>query len=370
MLKRFPMTKLRLLTLAIIASLVLQAPTYYFPLIFKNGPAPLFSTSYYIQDGDPAKLYDLGYLLGTRDMTTPGRQDSLVILDFAQMWIENGVYGVLGFQYPSGVWRFRSIAQLKESVKGFAQGYWVGSGSDKVSHLTLGIGTSSFGLFNLPNEDQQTIAGDFGRNWAKMVNELNSCATGEPYCSQVFFTGAIDIEWAGTKNSEGKYLWQSPTVVYGWVNEFDKWDMDTAIYFNYGACVGCPASPDQNWIYTAGLPWSQEHVWNVSWGRQPAYALPEIYCDNCWPTNNPIYGLADQWAAVSKAGSLYWGSRIIFTGAMTQLQACQQRGGSECLVLDNTPAEGWGQLVDKVNADIYTEQPLPQFSTDIRWQFK
>ena len=82
--------------------------------------------------------------------------------------------------------------------------------------------------------------------------------------------------------------------------------------------------------------------------------------------------LARQWAAVSKYGNLYLGSRIIFTGAMTQMQACQQRLASDpsCSSLDNTPAEGWGQLVDAVNAETFTEQPLPQYSTDIRWQFK
>src|SRR3990172_12471641 len=100
MLKRFPMTKLRLLTLAIIASLVLQAPTYYFPVFFKNWPPPLYSTSYYIQNGDPALMYDLGCKQGKIDLAAPGRQDSLVILDFAQMWKENNVYGVLGFSDP------------------------------------------------------------------------------------------------------------------------------------------------------------------------------------------------------------------------------------------------------------------------------
>ena len=54
MLKRLPLGKTPLLALVIIASLFLQAPTYYFPLIFKNWPPPLYSTSYYIQNGDPS----------------------------------------------------------------------------------------------------------------------------------------------------------------------------------------------------------------------------------------------------------------------------------------------------------------------------
>jgi hypothetical protein len=73
---------------------------------------------------------------------------------------------------------------------------------------------------------------------------------------------------------------------------------------------------------------------------------------------------------VSKYGSLYDISRIVFSGVMTQMQACQQRGGEECKTLDNTPVEGWGQLVDAVNADPLTVSPLPVWSTDIKWQFK
>jgi len=53
-----------LVVLAVIASLLLQAPTYYFPLVFKNGPPPLYSTSYYIQNGDPNQTYKLGLPVG------------------------------------------------------------------------------------------------------------------------------------------------------------------------------------------------------------------------------------------------------------------------------------------------------------------
>ena len=55
-----PLVRTAPLVLVVIAALLLQGQTYYFPMIFKSSPAPLYSTSYYIQNGDPAKMYDLG----------------------------------------------------------------------------------------------------------------------------------------------------------------------------------------------------------------------------------------------------------------------------------------------------------------------
>ncbi len=367
MLKRLPLRKTHLLALVLIASLFLLAPTYYFPMIFKNWPPPLYSTSYYIQNGDPSKMWGLGCQLGTRDASTTGTQDSLVILDFGKMWVLDGVYGVKIFSDPTNGY-FRqvlSFAQIEDRVKAYAQGYWDCSGTDHSSHVTIGIGTTNYDSFNQTNLSQNNLRGlaeDFGRNWAGMVNRTNGWALSSGFSQQILFTGAIDIEWG--QDSDGVYRWNTPYVTRGWTDAFDGNDNGTSVYFNYGACIGCPTSPSLSWKYNDVLPWTQADVWYVSWGSQPAFALPEMYRNDGF--------LARQWAAVSKYGNLYLGSRIIFTGAMTQMQACQQRLASDpsCSSLDNTPAEGWGQLVDAVNAETFTEQPLPQYSTDIRWQFK
>ena len=126
MAKRLPLAKTSLVALAIITSLVLQAPTYYFPIFFKNWPPPLYSTSHYIQNGDPGKMWTLGCQLGTRDASTSGTQDSLVILDFGKMWVLDGIYGVKIFSDPTnGYFRqFLSFAQIEDRVKWYAQGYW------------------------------------------------------------------------------------------------------------------------------------------------------------------------------------------------------------------------------------------------------
>ncbi|MHB1118507.1 MAG: hypothetical protein ACYC6H_10760 [Bellilinea sp.] len=364
-----------LLVITLLASLLLQGQsnplgtTIYFPIVFKNAPTPLYATSYYIQNADPALMYTLGCNLGTRDATTPGQQDSLVVLDFAQMWIENGEYGALGFRGPNNnyEWPFFNFDEIKLASKSFANGYWVCSANDKISNLTLAVGTNSVGSFNQSDKSQgnrHEVASVFGAKWADMVKELNTCGVNEFYCSQVLFTGAIDIEWSLEKIND-IYIWNTPYVTRGWVDAFDMNDLNQSIFFNYGACVGCPIVPNLSWKYSTAMPWTQADAWYVSWGSKPAYAVPEIY------DNDNMYLLANRWAAVSKYGALYQSSRIVFSGVMTQMQACLQpshRDGS-CDTLDNTPAEGWSQLVDAINMDAYTVSPYPRWSTDIKWQY-
>ena len=370
MMKNLHRHRIIVLLCLLLASLVLQGQTtpgtkYYFPLIFKNGPAPLYATSYYIQNPNPPLIWDLGCQLGRRDEATPGAQDSLVILDFGKMWIFNSTYGVRTFSDPSNSYQRYNLnfAEVEDRAKQFATGYWACSASDRSSQLTLGIGTNNYDAFNSSNLSQENLRGiatDFGRKWAAMINGLNIWGMQTGYSAQVLFTGAIDIEWG--QDSDGVYRWNTPYVTRGWVDAFALNDQNQSIFFNYGACVGCPTSPNPDWQYHPALPWTQADIWFVSWGSKPAFSVPEIY-------RNDGY-LARQWAAVSKYGSLHKGSRIVFSGVMTQMQACQQRGGSECDTLDNTPAEGWGQLVDAINADPLTVSPLPVWSTDIKWQIK
>lgn len=366
--------RIPLLVLIIVTGLLLQGQsgtpgnTIYLPIIQKTTP-PLYATSYYIQNADPARMYNLGCDLGFRDAALPGKQDSLIILDFGKMWIykvgEDNVYGVRLFS--DGTNRYNiSFAELKEAAKWVARGYWECSDDDNESQLTLGIGTNNYDSFNTSYTTQENLRGlakDFGRNWANMIDDLNATKMAEGYGGQVTFAGAIDIEWG--QDYDGVYRWNTPYVTRGWVDEFNAYNNDTSIYFNYGACIGCPITVSPSWKYSAVMPWTQEDVWYVSWGAQPAYVVPEIY-------RNDGY-LALQWAAISKYGiTQYKVSRIVFSGVMTQMQACVQRGGSDptCEVLDNTPEEGWYQLVYALNADPDTVSPYPRWSTDIRWQIK
>jgi hypothetical protein len=51
-------------------------------------------------------------------------------------------------------------------------------------------------------------------------------------------------------------------------------------------------------------------------------------------------------------------------GTLTQFGACQQVGG--CTTTDNTPAEGWTQLYNLLNADP-TVRHSPRWSADISY---
>jgi hypothetical protein len=59
------------------------------------------------------------------------------------------------------------------------------------------------------------------------------------------------------------------------------------------------------------------------------------------------------------------GYRMNFLGSMTQYRACLQRSCDDSL--KNSPADGYSQLYDALNADSRTAQSL-NWSTDINWQ--
>lgn len=309
-------------------------------------------------------MYTLGCDLGSHVRNVVGYQDSLVILNFGQMWIDNGEFGTGSF---TPYWHFIPLAKVEEAVRQYARGYYNCSATDRESFVFIGVGTNNFGGMMLDNPSQEVRISRYtmgGQLWGEMVTRLNQWAVSSGYAHQVAVAGAIDIEWASNSG------WNTPAVTRAWVDGFDSRDNnDSLVYFNFGACVGCPIVPKPDWKYSDAVPWTQDHIWYVSWGAPPALTVPEIY-------RNDGY-LAKQWQAISLYGVLYRPSygRINFPGPMTQWQSCQQRGGKECTRtdgygLDNTPEEGWQQLYDALNSDPRTAQDVLRWVTDIRWQIK
>lgn len=338
-------------------------PVGWLPIIRRQlPPAPQYVTSYYIQDESGSAIYNLGCALGVRDATLAGKQDSLVILDFGQMWIDDyGNYGVGSF---TPYWHFIPLSTVEAAVKQYVIGYWNCSQNDTTSQVTLGIGTNNFGRMKVenplpPESEVYSRYYNSGRLWGDMVNSMNQWAVSQGYAAQVVITAAIDIEWASNSS------WNNPYVTGGWIKGFDEHDNNnTQVYFNYGACVGCPSEPSLTWKFSTSVPWTQNDIWYVSWGAPPAYVVPEIYSNNGF--------LAKQWQAISEYGALYKGNygRINFSGPMTQWQACLTRPENECLTLDNTPEEGWLQLYTEINRDPLTAQNVLQWVTDMDWQIK
>lgn len=127
--------------------------------------------------------------------------------------------------------------------------------------------------------------------------------------------------------------------------------------YNFGSADGCPSSGAQTATPRAcNNGWTQAGVWYVSYGAQPAYAVPEIYATT---------GVnASQWYYVSKYAKLAHAYRITFSGELTQSGACAQRGG--CTGTNNTPSQGYTQLWNKINSDTATASGI-KWSVDIKW---
>ncbi len=361
------------------SSNAVQSTTALFlPLIstWQPPPAPPYASSIYIQNPTRDALYNLGCSQGSRDRNLPGRQDNLIVLAFGKMWLVNGEYTVRTFSNPSSGLRANlTFTDLENRARDYILGYVFCS--DGESLLTLAIGVNNYDDMNVDNDvhrfssNQGTLrstAYAFGQRFADLAQRLNAWSAQNGYIGRVWTMGAINIEWAGPECNRDRtycaYWWNTPYVTRGWVDGFNANSERVQTFFNFGACVGCPTTPNPNWQYHTAMPWNQAEVYYVSWGAPPALPLPQIY-------RNDGY-LARQWQAVSLYGDLYLGGAISFPGVMTQYQACQQRRTSDptCETLDNTPEEGWTQLMNELNRNNNTAQSALRWVTDIRWQIR
>ncbi|HZW05228.1 MAG TPA: hypothetical protein VFF68_14945, partial [Anaerolineaceae bacterium] len=389
---------LPILALVLLSTMTVQAgsllqitPTwvYHLPQIYQgpaptanyNGkPAPVstvtpssnpppYSTSFYVQKNDPAFLYSLGCSLGTRDLNTPGTQDSLVILGFGQGWYENGQYGVLMFQdisITNPPYIFLNTTRVGDAVKEYIKGYWNCSGSDTTSQVTVGIGLNNYGAFtdaaDYDDNRRRSHAYNQGVAWGQMAASMVQWVRNNGYSRQVTVVAAKDIEQGNMITSgqwNGKYRWAPPYVEDGWISGFSAGSGNKVPYYNYGACSGCWAtlySTASSYYspFTANpsTGWSQADVWKVSWGAVPAWPVPEIYVTD---------GVnARQWQAISLFGAVYKGSRMDFLGVMTQSGACTTRDCHD--VEKNTPEMGWTQLYNELKKSGLTRQDLLRWS--------
>ena len=143
---------------------------YFFPLIINNSQ-PAASTSYYLTTVNNQFLYDLGCELGARDNALPGKQDSVVVLNFSfPVCFDNGQFGADLYGYGPV-----SISGVETAVKNFATGYYTCTASDNTSNLVVGVGTN-----NKPNScSTQSQATAHGTEWAQLVSRINQWAVGE-----------------------------------------------------------------------------------------------------------------------------------------------------------------------------------------------
>ena len=285
-----------------------------------------------------ARARDEGCTLGTRDRNMPGKQSSIVILDFGIPKLVNGQLGASGMVIGG----FVTMSQIADAVQQFGIGYWTCTGTDYQSNVILGIGTNNYNNSNVYSNLSVTY--NHGRAWAQMVNSVasyfqNTCP--DSCNGQVSIVGANDIELA----------WSAATGAIDWVRGYDSANLYPL--YNFGAAEGCP-----NACGGGGYTWTRDQVLQVT-NTRPVYPLPEIYLNS--GTN------ARQWFQLSQYSATRTGVPFDFVGVMTNYTACQQYPEAACEYIDNTPEQGWTQLNSYVNGtDPRTYDDIP-YVTDIGW---
>lgn len=309
---------------------------------------PPTTTSWYVNavSGDTNSalynwMYSKGYVAGQIDLATSGTQNSAVILDFGQPWVQGGVQGAIGF---SPTFRFLSSAVMKEAAKEFARGYYWGSRSDTQSQMRIVVGTNNFGSY-------ATYA--HGQAWIQLVKDVGTAI--QPYASQVTVRGGNDIEPG----------YSTPPVANSWVNGYTSGFVGPYFLYNYGSADGCPTSGTTNTPGSCNNGWTQDNVEYVSWGASPSYPLPQIY--------STAGGNAKQWQQIALYAYLRYGGDMFITAPLSQKAAWDQRCAPknplppECVGVNNTPQQAWDQLWNELNSDSRTAQNF-WWSTDIKWR--
>lgn len=281
--------------------------------------------------------YDLGYQQGQRDLNRAGPQNRLVILAFGGPSLSGGVYGV----NPPGRLSFASREALADIPVKFAEGYYVGTGPDAGSKVTLALGASNYGSQVATNATQQ------GRAWSNFVQGAVVNASG--YSSQVSITGAYDVEIA----------WNSPGASLALLDGFDS--INNHIAYDFGDAAGCPTTNRDN-CSAGSYTWTIEQVWQKAYGRIFMESVPEVYSSS--GTN------AKQWANLSRYAVNAHGYGIFFSGTLSQYQACLDVG-DPCTIQSpgatkNTPDTAWNQLYVELQAWEATTMS-PHWSNNIRY---
>ncbi|GBE10202.1 hypothetical protein BMS3Abin12_00764 [bacterium BMS3Abin12] len=312
-----------------------------------------FTTSYYVTTTRPAHFFNKGSELAdkqiNRQRTTGAVQDNVVALLFRAPYKKNGQYGVRLYG------KFLPISTITELAEDFVVGYYKEAATHPALHVRIIISTSNGTL-----KSGNYVDGHHGYAWAKMVNTVATWIVTKGYSGQVDVAGGSDMETDGGEN------WASASDTRAWVDGYALVHPQRFLY-DLGDANGCP--PQLRGATTSQTAtsqpckngWSQDDVWYVSWGANPAMPLPEIY----WPH------MAREWAQLSLYGYLNPGRRnggsMVMSGALTQSQACHTNPGADCDPKFITPAYGWNQLYNALNADNHTAQSTLPWSTDMSW---
>lgn len=232
--------------------------------------------------------------------TNPGGPNPTIVLDFGRQDIRNGVWGNVPV---AGTWQ--TSTWVREVAQNFINGY---TDNPSHPHARIVIGTNNSN-YPWPCEEVYPYRVDYiwyqsGYAWASFIQTLAST-------SKVDIVSGNDFEsWIDHPEF---YPWRScGQGSVNWLTGYEQRWRDTQQQkrpnYNYGNKA---YSQDRN-------EWSQFEQYEVSWGMDSAYGLPEIYCQaspndpeswaNGWVTLRRLYPLNIEGVLSDDAGSRACGS--------------------------------------------------------------
>lgn len=287
--------------------------------------APAATISRYMQTASLQTHWDLGCDRARKKVAGP------IAFIYGKPVLVGGSYGASLYNGPDA-----TVAQVESAAKQFVQGYR--DCAISAPQIIFIIATSNF------PSDPERVTNAHGQAWANMVDNVASWTIAQGFQQLVNVQGGSDMEPS----------WNSTTDTRAWVDGYDAAG-DRSMY-NIGSADGCPQSGDGTVNGTCNNGWKQQDVLYISWLVPSGFPIPQIY------TNDSSQ--AKQWRYIKLYGVVSLNRTMTIQGSLTQSNACIEVGcGSD---VDNTPAQGWQQLFDQLNADARTAQSL-RWSTDISW---
>ena len=266
--------------------------------------------SFYVLSTSTTTAYNLGCNQGKFDASFSPPVNSEVVLDFGQHYYGN-VYMLNG--------QTVTHTQVQQIAEAFAHGYWVCTGGDLASVLTLGLGINNYGSW---------VTYTNGQTWGHDVAAVQASNQTNGYASQVGMMGAGDLEPS----------WNSFSATQSWVQGFAS--VSGFDYLDFGdanGAGGCPQYSSNNG--SCGNGWNQYDEWYVCWGALPALPTPEIYRDF----------MARQWAMISLYGAQYQNAPVYMQGPWD---------GYDLDTTGLTASQAWNDLWTDLNNNSATAQSM------------
>lgn len=323
----------------------------YIPLTEKPPTMPPISVSYYVGNMNPNEWFDLGCELGTKFRYLYQNRLIFTTLQFGKPSVNNEIYGAK--IYDENL-TFYSFNQIIDIIEIFSSGYEICvSPLSSAPFLVLGVGLNNLG---------EHVTEQHGLEWGNAIADVNQSLQSRLLGYRTVIVGAGDIELG----------FNSAQNTLDWVNGFLNNPLNNLYY--YGAIEGCTIEPVSGtydgdcstlseYAPSGGcncFEWRQSDVWSVIVNNGRVTVIPQIYNNN---GDN-----ADQWYHMALYGHrIGHVRRVLLLGAFTQYEACQQVDDEDCEYLDNTPREGWQQLLNAFAQDSRTAF-IPSTGSDIQWQ--